>query len=705
MRFIFITGSLLFFFLILTYSAIGASPDGVGSLTVSKESNDTILTWPEITTDIYSGSVTTDHYNIYRSTSPHFAPDLSGHSNLLDQTSTTSYTDNNALLSDQSYFYYVTAVDTNGYESLVPSNLGCKLHLNLTYNATKSNTYWLAPPQYTEYQNASDLGSESSNISQVIAWNATSQSQMVWNSDGSGTDFPIEPHKANGVTVTNSTKLNLVGSYSFDAYQWDYNQNKRNAHWISLPQPHVHQNASSLAANIPNATKIARFDTTNSTFQSWFNLDGQWMGENFPLKTDEGYLAALQDASTWTPVPTAPHEVTALVNATECHVPCNLTLNGTAQDHDGQIVSFEWDVDSDGAFDHQSTTSPLTTAAYDQAGTFHPTLLVTDDDGFTGYDYETVQVYSLNQDYSADSFLPGQGETLQLNANVSANGYLSISIYDEAGNLVKTLVVDEAVTEGLNTFQWDGTNNYGETVEDGSYYAVFDFNVDGSTYDFTQDLRASTGGTDITSSITDIQVSDSFSPVEGEYVGITYTLPQKARVSINIQDDQGQVLRNLLDNALRATGTHNETWEGYDENGTVVEAGTAFFVDITAQSLAENGIIVKGLSPAITEVNATNTRFSPSTNPYGSQDKSQVTITFQLNKAANVNATILDENSQLVRNIDLADLVAGQNSLIWNGRNNSGILCTDGFYTLRFLAQDSDGRASQTFNAQIEIFY
>ena len=691
---------------LLAPAAFGAPPGTVENLAVNKSGEDINLSWSEATTDIYNNSVTIVHYNIYRGTSADFVPDLEEHANRLDQTTGTSYTDTGALLDSQSYFYYVTAVNTNGQESLVPSNLGCRLYLDLAYYSDSgSNTYWLALPQNNPYANASDLDAASANISQVISWDAANQTEIVWNADGTGTDFSIEPGKAYGVTITTDTTLDLVGSYEPISYDWSYNSTQRNAHWISLPRPTGYQNASDLAADIPETSKVARYDTQSNTYQSWFYLDGQWMGEDFDLSPENGIVAAIQAESIWMPRPASPHGVTASVSQAEGHTPCTIDLNGSASDRDGSIASYQWDVDGDGTFDKQSTDSPAATAIYDQAGTYYPTLLVTDDSGLTGYAYETVQVYSLESSFSADAFLPAQGETLDLNVTVSDPGTVSIRIYDSNDTLINTVATDQAVQEGSNTFQWDGTNDSGQTVNDGAYYAVFEYSADGTTYSYSKDLRTSSGGSDVTDQISDVQASDSFSPVEGEYVDISYTLQEKSKVTIVIEDSQGQVLRTLLDQALRPSGSHTETWDGSDDSGTVIEPGSQFFVDITAESMADNAIIASGNTPVLSDVTTTNARFSPSANPYGSKDKNSVTVAYSLNKEADIHATITNENGQTVRTIDQTAVSAGANELSWNGRNNDGILCTDGFYTMTMQAVDSQSRQSNTLNLQVEVFY
>ena len=49
----------------------------------------------------------------------------------------------------------------------------------------------------------------------------------------------------------------------------------------------------------------------------------------------------------------------------------------------------------------------------------------------------------------------------------SSGGKATVTIYDDAGNVVRTL--NGNTTKGLNTVSWDGKNERGETVGSGSY--------------------------------------------------------------------------------------------------------------------------------------------------------------------------------------------------------------------------------------------
>src|SRR5687767_13966120 len=55
---------------------------------------------------------------------------------------------------------------------------------------------------------------------------------------------------------------------------------------------------------------------------------------------------------------------------------------------------------------------------------------------------------------------------------------------------------------------------------------------------------------------------------------ITYTLAEDARVSLVVSNADGAVVCELLHGAPRVAGTHVEAWDGRDERGLPLPAGT-----------------------------------------------------------------------------------------------------------------------------------
>jgi len=61
------------------------------------------------------------------------------------------------------------------------------------------------------------------------------------------------------------------------------------------------------------------------------------------------------------------------------------------------------------------------------------------------------------------------GEDVNLEYYLAGSGDVTVSVYDEDGKLVKTIDAGNQ-RYGDRSVSWDGTNTYGEKVDDGSYY-------------------------------------------------------------------------------------------------------------------------------------------------------------------------------------------------------------------------------------------
>ena len=89
--------------------------------------------------------------------------------------------------------------------------------------------------------------------------------------------------------------------------------------------------------------------------------------------------------------------------------------------------------------------------------------------GATGIAIEDERViiptdYKLEQNYP-NPFNP----TTSIRFELPRDKAVSLQIFDVSGRLVKTLVDNQHLSEGVHEMQWDGTNNAGSSVASGTY--------------------------------------------------------------------------------------------------------------------------------------------------------------------------------------------------------------------------------------------
>ena len=122
-------------------------------LRVSKQTNDALLTWDSVKTDVSGNPIICDHYTIYRATNPNFTP---GYNNFLSAGPDTFFTDPNVLDSADNYYYINYAFNKYGTKSS-RSNMGYVFHKAFVENPSATDKNWTSLPWYNEYTTVSDL--------------------------------------------------------------------------------------------------------------------------------------------------------------------------------------------------------------------------------------------------------------------------------------------------------------------------------------------------------------------------------------------------------------------------------------------------------------------------------------------------------------------------------------------------------------------
>jgi flagellar basal-body rod modification protein FlgD len=105
----------------------------------------------------------------------------------------------------------------------------------------------------------------------------------------------------------------------------------------------------------------------------------------------------------------------------------------------------------------------------------------------SGYNAQAVALIGKTVAVEGDAVSKSDGATsdmiIELEKDCSS---LTISIHDQDGALVKTIEASD-LSSGRHTFEWDGTDNQGQAVEDGNYtYQVSATGSSGNSITVTQ---------------------------------------------------------------------------------------------------------------------------------------------------------------------------------------------------------------------------
>ena len=145
----------------------------------------------------------------------------------------------------------------------------------------------------------------------------------------------------------------------------------------------------------------------------------------------------------------------------------------------GNILSWEWDFDNDGAIDSYEQDPVFT---YETTGIYTVKLITyneTTSDTATKPDYITadtavgIQQLKISQQIQAHPN-PFKTETF-ITLNIQKNSAASIYIYNVNKQLVKTLRPD-MTSNGNHIYKWDGTNDAGVKLEPGIYIGKLSHN-------------------------------------------------------------------------------------------------------------------------------------------------------------------------------------------------------------------------------------
>jgi len=663
-----------------------------------------VISWQPIAADIHGQPKTVSGYNVYCSSDPRFVPDTDTHTNLLVSTNVTSFMHSNALATSTSQFYYVTAVGADATESLVFTDMVYKVSSSIDCPPGSNVFAWLSLPYECQWTNAALLAGQLSDVDKLYRFDDTNQSYALWDCVAStGSNFRVAVGDALGVEVSTGTVLHVYGKHSWtNAFAWEHRTDRFNRHWISLPPNSVYSNASSLAQAVPNCTKVARFDTATSAYESWFLLAGQWRGVDFVIPPNEGLLISISSNSTWTPALIYPSA--ALTLSTGTGYIDTMALSATAQVASavGPLVEYAWDYDGDGVFDASGASPVLTyTHVFTNPATWFPTVRVKDERGFYALDSARYDALSMSLSFSNQAFQAGLSETGHVCFTASTGGVFSVYIYDSQSNLVSILESNVLHATGSACLTWDGRDTDGSLASNGAYYVVIEQTFGSET--ITYDPAFLMLGSNITADITGIYVASSFDPYSGGQFPIRYDLSAPARVTVTIENDLGEMIGLVCSNVLRSAGTHTEYWDGRLLSGAMITAGQTFNVAISAVSIGGNAMIVEEPLPSVDELTASATEFIPALNPYG-MGTNTLTLSYDLQAGSDIRIEVRSEAGTLIRNALEPGKPPGSNQSVWPGTDDAARLAAAGLYSVT-LSAESGSRRGEPSTVWVEVYY
>jgi hypothetical protein len=175
------------------------------------------------------------------------------------------------------------------------------------------------------------------------------------------------------------------------------------------------------------------------------------------------------------------------------------------------------------------------------------------------------------------------GEAVTIRFRLEEPARVTLNLYDGRDVLIRHVVSAGELKAGDNALTWDGKDEAGRPVPAEAYTYTLLAARDAQAV--TWDIADTTSGQDI------VPRSVSSDPQSGK---IRFVLDAPARVSIRVGfQDNGPLLRTVLDWAPRPGGPNEESWDGWDTSRVLALVNhPKRDIVVSAFKLPENSILV-----------------------------------------------------------------------------------------------------------------
>ena len=172
-------------------------------------------------------------------------------------------------------------------------------------------------------------------------------------------------------------------------------------------------------------------------------------------------------------------------------------------------------------------------------------------------------------------------------------------------------------------------------------------------------LSAAAAGRDPIQNVT--LANPSFNPSRGETARLSYELAKADRVTVNVWDPDGGLVRTLAHGVPRQAGKQQETWDGKDSEGRPVPDEAYTFTIETASG----GIYDPTATSGGTVGDLTKVQF----------DREAGTVVYRLPVSSRVLIRLGIHSGPMLKTlVDWKPRVAGSITEYWNGQDESGLI-------------------------------
>ncbi|HPG30225.1 MAG TPA: lamin tail domain-containing protein, partial [bacterium] len=268
---------------------------------------------------------------------------------------------------------------------------------------------------------------------------------------------------------------------------------------------------------------------------------------------------------------------------------------------------------------------------------------------------------------------PDAGETAAIRYRLSESCSVTIKIYDNYNDCIKTLINNEyKSTPDTYYVYWDGRNESGD-IE----YGIFKFEI----------LAVDSSARESLYIYNPAQLITQYHPATyGEYRAwagevpiMNFYLNKPAMVSLKIKEElSGKFIRNLISNIPFGIGESSYEWDARTDSGLKTPNQTV--TNIETSDIEGNIIIVRK------PLNISNIKTYPAAYFDAAAGDSQ-NLSFFISDTSTVTIKIFSETGGYIKDLlTSAVQYPGIQSLYWDGKDASNNICPDGIYYFKISA-------------------
>ncbi|MBU1445797.1 DUF2271 domain-containing protein, partial [Patescibacteria group bacterium] len=214
--------------------------------------------------------------------------------------------------------------------------------------------------------------------------------------------------------------------------------------------------------------------------------------------------------------------------------------------------------------------------------------------------------------------------------------------------------------------------------------------------------NTSTGGTSSSDDpeISSLYLSD-YTIDRGDTVRIYYTLSETADVTVEIVNDEREIIRTLINDLSRTSGSHSVIWDGEDSDGDYVDNGE---YTVRVEAVNNDGYDKDDVGLEIGDSNSGTLEITSLALNYDEFDPDNQTlrITFKTDETSDITIRVFDDSDDEVRVLwDGVNKSAGTYTVLWDGEDDDGDQVYDGDYTIEVVADNVDGHYKDSIEVSV----